>query len=100
MLDGIFDGTIHDQVVQALVQNKEILQLIDTESLSPSRHKKKRGREITRFSTKTNWGKFIADPTVADPYSKNASSFVEDSGYHSLSLFGYVKSTKRRTSLR
>jgi hypothetical protein len=93
MLDGLFDDTILDHVVQALVQNDEFLQLIDTVSFSPSRsrHIRTRVREKRRFATdftQTDWGKFIEDPRVADPYSKKASSFVEDSEYHSLYMFG------------
>jgi hypothetical protein len=80
MLDDMFDDTILDHVVQALVQNEEFLQLIDTASFSPSRsrHKRTRVREKRRFATdytQTNWGKFIEDPTVADPYSKKGKLF-------------------------
>jgi hypothetical protein len=44
MLDGLFDDTILDHVVQALVQNDEFLQLIDTVSFSPSRSRHIRAR--------------------------------------------------------
>jgi len=76
LTDGIL---IH--AIDHLLQQSAFADLIDDSSISDDLHrhpKLTRDRKKIRFSTdysQTNWGRFIVDPSVKDPHSKQGKLF-------------------------
>jgi hypothetical protein len=76
-----FTDDILMEATEFLLQHPDFVDLIDDSSnpdtyIHPPKATRKRGK--IRFSTdysQTNWGKFIADPRVREPQSKEGKLF-------------------------